>query len=197
MFISFEGIDGSGKTTLANKLCEELNKSGKKAIFTREPGGTEVAEKIRNLVMESELSSKEEILLYYAARINHIDNKIRPYLEKGYIVICDRFIDSTLVYQGKNQELIDLIEYLTKTTLGGTLPDLTFFIDVPVDVALERLNIRNDPSKYEMVSKADVSARRDYFLKITQDKSRKFAVIDSTQDIKVSVEKMIKIIKGI
>jgi dTMP kinase len=139
-FITFEGPEGSGKSTQGKLLVKYLKSRGKKAIFLREPGGTRVGEKIRQILLDG--SNKKfcplsEMLLYMAARAQVIKEVIKPALAKGYFVVCDRFLDSTLAYQGYGLGVdLGLIKYLGRFVTAGIMPDLTIFLDVAVKKGL-------------------------------------------------------------
>lgn len=147
MFISFEGIDGSGKTTQARLLAEVLTRAGREVCLTREPGGSEGAEEIRRLLVEGtreRWSPEAEVLLFTAARRDHLEKTIRPALAAGKIVITDRFADSTRVYQGAVRgELRDKVDRLHALMIGAE-PDLTFIIDLDPAEALQRAHSRAD-----------------------------------------------------
>lgn len=148
-FITFEGGDGSGKTTQSKKLYEYLIKKGIDTIWTREIGGTEIGEKIRDIVVNNEIHLNTELLLIMAARNDHIENIIKPALEKKKIVICDRFIDSTAAYQGSNQDEIKKIFYLHQTIWGNFYPDRTIYMKLDPEIALNRAISRGEINKYE------------------------------------------------
>ncbi len=142
MFITFEGSEGSGKTTQITLLAEFLREQGFSVIVTREPGGTDIAEQIREVlhhIDNTAMTSEAEILLYSAARAQHVGELIRPALEAGKIVLCDRFADSTMAYQGYGRGL-DLAELqkITHFATGGLTPDLTLFFDIDVEIGLQR-----------------------------------------------------------
>ena len=141
MFITFEGCEGSGKTTQAKILVESLKEKGIDAIFTREPGGSELAEHIRNLVLSQEIEDPmTEFLLITAARRDHVEKTIKPALALGKHVICDRFLHSSIAYQGYAKGLdIDVMLQLHKIAVGGFMPDITFLIDVDIDTAIQRI----------------------------------------------------------
>jgi dTMP kinase len=136
-FITFEGGEGSGKTTQSKLLFEYLKSQNIKCIWTREIGGTEIAEKIRDIILHNEIHIMTELLLVMAARKEHIENVILPALLGGVTVVCDRFIDSTLCYQGQSLGIAKVLG-LHKEVFGDFFPDLTFFIDVPVEEGLRR-----------------------------------------------------------
>jgi dTMP kinase len=142
LFITFEGPEGSGKSTQARRLYERLEEANYPVILTREPGGTRISDLIRRIVLDlkhSEMDATTETLLFSAARAQHVAERIRPYLERGGIVVCDRFADSTLAYQGfgLGQNLDDL-RVLTHIATGGLQPELTVYLDLPVQDGLER-----------------------------------------------------------
>ncbi|MGL4226521.1 MAG: dTMP kinase [Rickettsia sp.] len=152
-FITFEGGEGIGKSTQSQMLYEYLKSQNIPVILTREVGGTAVAEKMREILVHEELLPMSELLQAMAARYDHMVRKIIPALQKGYIVICDRFIDSTACYQGLELESgIDLVYNLHKTLMPPLMPDITFFIDVEPDTAIERVNLRNMSNKFDVRS---------------------------------------------
>ena len=177
LFVTFEGIEGSGKTYQCRKLYNELRKINLSVILTREPGGTKSAEKIRKVILEDYFASdsKEKFskytdtLLYLAARNEHVQNIIRPAITKKKIVICDRFIDSTLAYQvygkGVSKNLVDTIH---KFILGSIKPDLTFVLKVNILKALQRLKIRKEKNRYDKFSKNFYIKVQDAFIKIAK-----------------------------
>lgn len=142
MFISFEGPDGSGKTSQLNALVPLLEAEGKTVLRTREPGGTEIGDQIRDVIMNmknKEMSPRAEILLFCASRAQLVEQRIRPALAAGHIVVSDRFADSTLAYQGYGHGLDkDALTRLLHFATGGLKPDLTLLFDVPAEVGLRR-----------------------------------------------------------
>jgi dTMP kinase len=145
-FLTLEGGEGVGKSTLAGGLAERFEAAGRKVLLTREPGGTPFAEKLRDFILgggAKEAGSFAEALLFCAARIDHIDRVIRPALDRGLIVICDRFADSTRAYQGAlgrmDQSMLGALE---KVTLAGMKPDLTLMLDLPAEKGLARASAR-------------------------------------------------------
>ena len=136
-FITFEGVDGAGKTTQVHRLEKAL---GKNVVVTREPGGTIISERIREIFLNSDgMTAQTELLLIAAARAQHVDELIRPALEANQIVICDRFIDATVAYQGYRGGIdLELIHRLNQTATGGLKPDLTFVLDLPPEIGLQR-----------------------------------------------------------
>ena len=140
MFITFEGVDGSGKTTQARLLAEHLREDGRDVVATREPGGTEFGERIRELVLHSgEVTAWAEATLFAAARAQLVEDVIRPARERGADVVCDRYIDSSLAYQGIARGLgVDRVLELSLLVTGGVLPDRTFLLVLPVEEAARR-----------------------------------------------------------
>ena len=142
-FISFEGPEGAGKTTVIKEVYERLKNEGKQVILTREPGGIRIAEKVREIILDNdhqEMDAKTEALLYAAARRQHLVEKVVPALREGTIVLCDRFVDSSLAYQGHARGLgIDEVLSINKFAIGDTMPDLTVFFDINPEAGLARI----------------------------------------------------------
>ncbi|AAY62264.1 dTMP kinase [Rickettsia felis] len=143
-FITLEGVDGSGKSTQCRILKEYLISRDIPVMSTREPGGTEIAEEMRSILVHRDLLPMSELLQVMAARYDHIVKKILPAIEAGYTVICDRFIDSTVVYQGLEIDSgMELVYSLHKKLMPSIMPDITFFIDIEPVLAMERVKVRN------------------------------------------------------
>jgi len=144
LFIVFDGIDGCGKSTQLDRAAERLAKDGCTVVKTREPGGTEISEKIRTVILSSDngaMVDECELLLYAAARAQHVREKIEPALKKGAMVLCDRFDSATLAYQGFGRNIpFSLLETINAIAAGGVKPDLTFIFDISVDTAFARLS---------------------------------------------------------
>ena len=146
MFVSFEGLDGCGKTTQARLLAGALEETGVEVVLTREPGGTPLGEQIRDLVLHGDhVAPWAEAALYAAARAQHVDELIRPALGRGATVVCDRYVDSSVAYQGAGRELgMEEVLALNLTAVGGLLPDLTFLVETDIDTALARVGDKGD-----------------------------------------------------
>ena len=199
LFITFEGIEGSGKSYQSTKLHNNLKKKNILAILTREPGGTKSAEKIRKLILEDyfypdakeKFNKNTDTLLYLAARSEHIENKLRPAILKKKIIICDRFIDSTMAYQvygkGVNKNLVNSIH---KYILGNIKPDLTFILKVNIAKALQRLKGRKIKNRYDKFSKNFYIRAQNAFIKIAKKNKKKYFVLDNSKDSNV-IEKII------
>lgn len=144
IFITIEGPDGSGKTTIIHMLAENLKKEGFEVLATREPGGIEIAEQIRKVILDTDntaMDPRTEALLYAAARRQHLAEKVKPALEKGKIILCDRFVDSSLAYQGHARGLgIDEVYSINEFAIENMMPQLTLYFDVSPEVGLERIN---------------------------------------------------------
>ena len=191
IFVTFEGIEGSGKSYQCRKLYKNLRKKNLSVLLTREPGGTTGAEKIREVILKDYFhqNSKEKFnkytdtLLYLAARNEHIRDRIRPAILKKKIIICDRFIDSTLAYQvygdGVNKTLIDSVH---KHILGGIKPDLTFILKANILKAMRRLKERKIKNRYDKFSKNFYSRVQKAFLKIAMTDKKKYIIIDNSLD---------------
>jgi len=182
LFISFEGIDGSGKSTQGRRLAETLRAAGREAVLTREPGGSPGAEEIRRLVLTGDparWSAETELLLFTAARRDHLERTIRPALEADRIVITDRFADSTRVYQGATRgDLRDTVDRLHALMIG-TEPDLTFLIDMDPATALERgLARRSGEDRFEDMGLGFQETLRAGFLDLAAKAPERFRVID-------------------
>lgn len=155
-FITFEGGECSGKTTIINAICEYFNKNNIDYITTREPGGIKISEEIRNIILDvnnTEMTPECEALLYAASRIQHLSQKVIPAIEEGKVVLCDRFIDSSLAYQGYARGLGFDMVLKANTFALDYMPGLTLFIDVTPDVALKRLAGRGKTDRLDLEKK--------------------------------------------
>ena len=145
-FITFEGPDGSGKTTVCNAVYQRLKDMGYDVVHTREPGGIEIAEKIRDIILDPQnvmMDAKTEALIYAASRRQHLVEKVIPSIEDGKVVICERFVDSSLAYQGYGRELgFDEVLSINKFAIGDYFPDMTVYLDVDEKTGLERIKDR-------------------------------------------------------
>jgi len=188
MFISFEGIDFSGKSTQIELFKDYLVEHNKKVEILREPGGTEISEKVRKVLLDNKndkLFAEAELLLFSASRAQLVREKIRPYLEDGIYVISDRFHDSSTAYQGYGRGIaIEVVQSIHQLAFGDTIPDLTFFIDIPVGIANERRK-KKSKGKLDRIELADIefyNRVRSGYLEIARQEER-FKVIDGTQTI--------------
>jgi dTMP kinase len=187
LFISFEGIDGSGKSTQARLLADALKTRGYDVVLTREPGGSPGAEEIRALVLQGDpdrWSAETEILLFTAARRDHLERTIRPALADGKIVICDRFADSTRMYQGLSRgDLRALVDQLHSLMIGQE-PDLTVLIDMDPGVGLSRaLSRQGAEERFESFGQDLQEKMRSGFLALAQEFPDRFVVIDGARPL--------------
>ncbi|MCH2096126.1 MAG: dTMP kinase [Rhodobacteraceae bacterium] len=185
VFVSFEGIDGSGKSTQARRLAAALDKQGFSTVLTREPGGSPGAEEIRSLVLQGDpdrWSAETELLLFTAARRDHLERTIRPALAAGQIVICDRFADSTRMYQGLSRG--DLRRHVDQlhTLMIGTEPDVTLLIDMDPEAGLRRAKSRQTAEeRFENFGVELQQRMRSGFLELAQEFPDRFRVIDGNR----------------
>ena len=184
-FITFEGSEGCGKTTQIEALAKALESQGKTVLITREPGGTLIGEKIRNLLQdpshENEISDMAELLLFSASRAELIASRIQPALKRGEIVICDRFYDSTYVYQGLGRAIgMEIVEQLNQITVGTLKPDLTILLDLDAKVGIERSKFRQsgELDRIENESLAFFEAVRNGYLELAKKEPERFKTID-------------------
>jgi dTMP kinase len=187
-FITLEGIEGAGKTTVADRITQALRKRGFTVHATREPGGTKLAERIRGLVLdrgEEHISATAETLLMFAARQVHVDNLIRPALARGEWVLCDRFTDATHAYQGGGRGVDrTLIDRIAQAVHGDLMPDCTLLLDVPVRVGLERMQARRGAvDRFEVESAQFFDRVRTRYLELARASPARFRIIDATQPV--------------
>jgi dTMP kinase len=171
LFLTFEGIDGCGKSTQTALLAAYLDKKGVEYIVTREPGGTDIAEQIREVILSrrnAAMGDACELLLYLAARAQHLAETIIPALDKGVVVLCDRFQEATFAYQGFGRGLpLDKLEQLNSFATGGLVPEKTFVFDISVERAFERMrNMNKKPDRLEMGSSEFYRRIREGYLSL-------------------------------
>ncbi|KJS40203.1 dTMP kinase [Roseovarius sp. BRH_c41] len=200
LFLSFEGIDGSGKSTQARRLAETLRGMGRDVVLTREPGGSPGAEEIRRLVLEGDKdrwSAETEILLFTAARRDHLERVIAPALDRGAVVICDRFADSTRMYQGLGRsDLRGLVDQLHGLMIGRE-PDLTVLIDIDPGVGLGRALSRGGAeARFESFGEGMQARMRAGFLALAQEFAPRFAVIDGAGDLDAVAEDVARVVQA-
>ena len=187
LLLTLEGIEGSGKSTQAQRLKAFLDSRGIPSILTREPGGSPLGERIREMILtpgKEPLTPEAEVLLFLAARAQHVRRIIGPALDKGEVVICDRFTDATLAYQGGNGTISDeLLRSLNRWATGAISPTRTYLIDVPVDVGLARAKGRraqSAPDRFESEGAPFFEAVRKRYLEIARSESERFVVLRGT-----------------
>lgn len=185
-FITLEGPDGCGKTTQLEFLAAYIRSTGREVLTTREPGGVVAAEKIRKLLLDPKikLAPRAETLLYLAARAEHIYEKIRPALNDGKVVICDRFTDSTLVYQGFVRGLdMEMLHQLSTLATDGLEPDLTLLLDAPPQKLLVRRTERGVQDRFENEGLAFQEKVRAGFLLLAKQEPQRIKVVNALQDV--------------
>jgi len=199
MLISFEGGEGSGKSTHVKMLAEYFTKQGKKVIITREPGGTKTAEKIREILLScADLSATEQCFLNFAARAHHVENLIKPALKKGNIVITDRFFDSTYVYQGAAQGMaVKTIKAIHKAAIGTFKPDVTIILDIDPKAGMARTKKRGDENHYDKQKLAFHQSVRKGFLDIAKKNKKRCVVINADQTQAKVAKDIIKALNGL
>jgi dTMP kinase len=207
LFITFEGVEGSGKTTQIQRLKKYFTQKGIACKVTREPGGCSIGEKIRQILLNPdhrEMVSMTEFLLYEAARAQHVHEVIRPFLEKDGVVLCDRFSDATLAYQGYGRRLdLKWIQRLNHLSSQGVRPDVTFLLDCPSDVGLKRAIQRNrtlKQEKEERFEREEIQFHRRVrkgYLAIARKEPRRVKVIDTRQGEEKAFEKIKKIVDNL
>jgi dTMP kinase len=195
LFVTFEGIDGCGKSTQAMLCFQLLTKAGYKVKMLREPGSTVVSEKIREILLDTKhkITDLTELLLYEAARAEITAREIAPALADGQIVLCDRFYDSTTAYQGFGRKLdIRVVKGLNKVATGGVVPDLTFVFDVDLKTAQARRGKRKD--RLESQSKAFFERVRVGFLEIARKERRRVKLVDASRPVEIVFQDVRKIL---
>lgn len=200
-FIVFEGIEGCGKSFQSNKLLNKLRKKKINTILTREPGGTKTAELIRELILKDYFNNSNkdkfdkytDTLLYLAARNEHVKTKIIPALKKKNVVICDRFVDSTIAYQVYGKKINqDFINHIHKYILNGLKPNLTFILKVSFKAAKKRLSLRKTKNRYDKFPQSFYNKAQKSFLRIAKNKKNYF-VLDSSNNDNVLEKKIFEI----
>ncbi len=200
LFISFEGIDGAGKSTHIAGLAEALSSKGCKVTLTREPGGTGLAEKLRGLILNDAMDALTESLLVFAARRDHVETVIRPALAKGEVVLCDRFTDATFAYQGAGRgfdlQTLSTLETWVQSQAEQVLqPELTYWFDLSPSLAAERLASARVPDKFESQPVAFFEAVRSGYAARAQADPQRFARIEANQSREAVFAEVIAVAK--
>ena len=197
-FITFEGPDGSGKTTISTAVQKRLVEMGYDAIYTREPGGIDIAEQIRNVILDPKntaMDSKTEALLYAASRRQHLVEKVIPALEAGKIVICDRFIDSSLAYQGYARHLgIEKVFDINQFAVEGHMPDTTIFLNLNYNDGLKRIETRSFKDRLDLETNTFHQEVSMGYQKVLEKYQHRMKVVDASQEIEKVVEDSLKIV---
>ncbi|MCL7453960.1 MAG: dTMP kinase [Anaerolineae bacterium] len=201
LFITFEGPEGSGKTTQMHLLAQYLQARGYDPLITREPGGTRIGDRVRAILLDpihEEMGAPTEFLLFSAARAQHVQELIAPHLAQGGIVLCDRFADSSLAYQGYGYELdLEAVRSITEFATGGLVPDVSFYLDLPVETGLRR-KVGGHGDDWNRMEQKGVDyhqrVRAGYLAMTSQDPDR-WVVIDATasvSEIQVAIRRAIE-----
>ncbi len=187
LFITFEGNDGSGKTTISKKVYEALLEKNYPVIYTREPGGIEIAEKIRTIILDpnhTAMDARCEALLYAASRRQHLIEKVLPALETGKIVLCDRFIDSSLAYQGIGRGIgIDEVLKINQFAIESYMPDATFFLRVSLETGMQRVNARGNLDRMDLEANDFHCRVSEGYEKVKEMFAERMIEIDAEADI--------------
>ena len=201
ILISLEGPDGAGKTTVLKEILPEIQKMKREIVPTREPGGVRVAEEIRQIILDpknTEIDAKTELMLFAAARRLHMQEKMLPALRAGKVVIVDRFIDSSVAYQGYGRDLgVEVVDWLNYFATDGLKPDLTLYFDVDTDVALERImkNRADEVNRLDL-ERAEMHRKvREGYLEIVAKEPERFVKIDASQPLEKVVADTLSVLK--
>lgn len=205
LFISFEGIDGAGKSSHIEPLAEALREQGLDVVITREPGGTDLAEKLRALILNDSMDQLTETLLAFAARRDHVQNVIRPALDAGKVVLCDRFTDSTVAYQGFGrgfQDSVEIIGSLEKWVQGQDVrqrllqPDLTLWFDLDPQIAAKRLAGARAPDRFESQHEEFFGRVRDGYVSRMLGDPDRFHRIEANQPLENVFREVLNTVQG-
>lgn len=188
VFLTFEGNDGSGKTTVCKAICEELKKLGYDVVYTREPGGSKIAESIRNILLDVEntgMDPRTEALLYAASRRQHLKDRVLPALKNKSIVLCDRFVDSSLAYQGYARDLgMQEVYDINQFAIDGCMPIKTFFLSVSIETGQKRMDLRGDKNRLDLEQSDFHKKVREGYAKLIEMYPERICVIDSEPELK-------------
>lgn len=198
IFITFEGPEGAGKTTVLHKLGEVLTDVGYQVVITREPGGIPISEQIREVILNKDntvMDGRTEALLYAAARRQHLVEKVMPALDRGVIVLCDRFIDSSLAYQGHARGLsIDEVYKMNQFAIAGVMPDLTIYFDIDPALGLQRVhsNQEREVNRLDMEELQFHEKVREGYQIIMERFRERFYIVDAAQPLDIVVDKTMR-----
>ncbi|MEA5026886.1 MAG: dTMP kinase [Erysipelotrichaceae bacterium] len=200
-FITFEGPDGSGKTTVSTQVFEKLSAAGYDVIYTREPGGIDIAEQIRQVILDPKntaMDSKTEALLYAASRRQHLVEKIIPALNKHQIVICDRFVDSSLVYQGLARGIgIEPVYAINRFAIDEYLPDLTIYLAISAADGLARISSRTNKDRLDQEELSFHQAVEDGYQQIIKMFKDRYQIVDANRDLEAIVNDSYRLITAL
>lgn len=200
MFITFEGGEGSGKSTIAKMIYDKFLKENKKVILTREPGGVKIAEDIRNIILDknnTNLDDRSEALLFAASRRQHLKEKVIPALNNNEIVLCDRYIDSSLAYQGGGKNLgVDEVYKINLFATDALLPDLTLLFDIEPQLGLDRINKNKDRevNRLDLETMTFYNKVRDTYLELAKKYPNRIVIVDASKSIEEVFNESLNII---
>ncbi|QQZ62634.1 dTMP kinase [Paenibacillus sonchi] len=200
-FITLEGGDGSGKTTVLGRVAAYLQNHSMPYLITREPGGIEIAEKIRSIILDpahTAMDARTEALLYAASRSQHLAEVVEPALKEGLTVLCDRFVDSSLVYQGYARGLgIEEVRSINQFATGGRMPDLTFYLDVDPEVGLSRIAANQDRevNRLDLESMAFHQKVREGYRQVVESDPQRIVVLDANRPIHMVEQDIVQTLK--
>lgn len=202
LFITFEGPDGSGKTTVSTAVVERLQKEGYQVKYTREPGGSKIAEEIRSVILNpknTEMDARCEALLYAAARRQHLVEKVLPALEEGITVISDRFVDSSLAYQGYGRGIgLDEVYSINMFAIEGRLPDKTIYLDIDAKTGLDRINAnRTSLDRLDQESEDFHNLVHKGYEEVVNIYKDRMVIIDASKDVESVIEEAYQVLKGL
>lgn len=202
LFITFEGPDGSGKTTVSTAVVERLQKEGYQVKYTREPGGSKIAEEIRSVILNpknTEMDARCEALLYAAARRQHLVEKVLPALEEGITVISDRFVDSSLAYQGYGRGIgVDEVYSINMFAIEGRLPDKTIYLDIDAKTGLDRINAnRTSLDRLDQESEDFHNLVHKGYEEVVNIYKDRMVIIDASKDVESVIEEAYQVLKGL
>lgn len=199
--VSIEGPDGSGKSTLIQELARYYSSQGTEVVVTREPGGARIAEQIRQILLDpehAEMEEKTELLLYIASRRQHLVEKVLPALDRGALVLMDRFIDSSVAYQGFGRGLdLEAIHWLNQFATDGNKPDLTLLLDLPAAEGLARIQATrsNDVDRLDQEDLSWHERVREGYLRLLEEEPTRFVKVDASQELSLVVEQALTLIQ--
>lgn len=202
LFITFEGPDGSGKTTVSTSVVERLQKEGYPVQYTREPGGSKIAEEIRDVILNpenTEMDARCEALLYAASRRQHLVEKVLPAINQGTTVISDRFVDSSLAYQGVGREIgIDEVYAINMFAIEGMMPDKTIYLDIDAKTGLDRINAnRTSLDRLDQESEDFHNKVHQGYEMVVEKYKDRMIIIDASKDVNEVIEEAYKSVKGL
>lgn len=204
IFITFEGNDGAGKTTICLKIKEKLEKRGYPVVYTREPGGSKIAEEIREILLDTkntEMDQRTEALLYAASRRQHLVEKVVPALNEGKIVLCDRFVDSSLAYQGYARGIgMDEVWQINQFAISDYMPQKTLFLSVSMETGQKRMNIRGDKNRLDLEANDFHQKVRKGYDTLIEKYPDRIVVIDAEPSVDVvfknALDQVMKVIES-